>query len=166
MYYLPYFILGHCLREIAIEGDEKKRKRRISAFTALILYFILDLMETSGIMKLGVILSYVRTISIIIFLYIIAFMLRPYWNKNKCMTALYSFLNDCSKFSLQLYLFNGYLLTVIRTVVCQVLHITSPIWIVLVIWIGNLAITLVACKWIIPYIPVVRELCGLEKRRG
>ena len=121
------------------------------------------MMEKSGIIEFGVILSYIRAISIIIFLYIVTLELRPYWDKNRFMAVLCGFLNDCSKFSLQLYLFNGYLLAAIRIVMCRVLHITSPIWLVLTIWIGNLATTIISCKWIIPRIPIIRNMCGIGK---
>lgn len=161
--YLPYFILGHCFREIVRGGYHNKRSRTIQAFVSFLLYLILNMMEKSGVIEFGVILSYIRAISIIIFLYIVTLELRPYWDKNRFMAVLCGFLNDCSKFSLQLYLFNGYLLAAIRIVMCRVLHITSPIWLVLTIWIGNLAITIISCKWIIPRIPIIRNMCGIGK---
>lgn len=125
---------------------------------------ILDGVEVSGLLELGVTLSFVRAVAIIVLLYVIALELRPYWKKNKGMHTLYGFLTDSSKFSLQLYLFNGYLLTIIRIVICQMLHISSPVLIVLGVWGGNMAATLIACKWIIPRIPLLRELCGITKR--
>lgn len=124
---------------------------------------ILDGVEISGLLELGVTLSFVRAVAIIIFLYVIVLELRPYWNKNKVMHTLYGFLTDSSKFSLQLYLFNGYFLTIIRIVICRMLHISSPVLIVLGVWGGNMVATLIACKWIIPQIPLMRNLCGLGK---
>lgn len=162
--YLPYFILRRYVPEIIGGGYYDTRKNRIrSAAAAMLLYVILDGVELSGLLELGVTLSFVRAVAIIVFLYVIALELRPYWNKNKGMHTLYGFFTDSSKFSLQLYLFNGYLLTIIRIVICQMLHISSPVLIVLGVWGGNMAATLIACKWIIPRIPLLRELCGLGK---
>lgn len=163
VYYLPYFIFGRYVSEI-IGGLWKRRDRAISAVLALLLYMILDRAETSGIMEVGVTLNYVRAIAIIVFLYVIVLELHPYWNKNKAMHGLYVFLTDSGRFSLQLYLFNGYLLTIIRIIICQILHITSPALIVLAIWSGNMVATLIVCKWIIPRIPILRELCGVSKQ--
>ena len=56
--YLPYFILGHCFREIVREGYQDKRSRTIQAFVSFLLYLILNMMEKSGIIEFGVILSY------------------------------------------------------------------------------------------------------------
>lgn len=72
--------------------------------------------------------------------------LHSYWNRNKDMFLLNKFLSNSSTFSLQLYLFNGYLLTIIRVVICQIMHINSPILIVFAVWGGNMAVTLIACK--------------------
>ena len=78
------------------------------------------------------------------------------------MDRLHGLFVDCSKYSLQIYLFNGYLLTVIRILFCQVLGVTAPLPIVLGIWIGDISISLLACKVILPRIPVLRDLCGLD----
>lgn len=72
--------------------------------------------------------------------------LHSYWNRNKDMFLLNKFLSNSRTFSLQLYLFNGYLLTIIRAVICQIMHINSPILIVFAVWGGNMAVTLIACK--------------------
>lgn len=161
VYYLPYFVTGHCMAEMI--GGYSKRGRRISAVSALLLFMSLDGIEIAGFLELGATLSFIRAVAIIVFLYMAALELHPFWKQNKVMRGIYGFLADSSKFSLQLYLFNGYLLTIIRIVVCQILHITSPALIVLAVWGGNMAATLVACKWIIPRIPILRELCGVAK---
>lgn len=109
----------------------------------------------------GVIGRYIRAMLLIAALYIVAHGCEKYWNRNKLTQMIRNLLFDCSRFSMQLYLFNGYLLTAIRIVVCQVLSIRSPLVIVLTIWIGNLVITLIACKWVIPKIPVLKNICGL-----
>lgn len=161
-YFLPYFILGRYVPEF-LRGNyyNTKKKRICSVVLTVILYILLDGFEIFGHQELGVILSFIRAIAIIILLYVIILELCPYWNRNKGMAFLNKFLSDSSTFSLQLYLFNGYLLTIIRIVICQIMHISNPILIVLAVWGGNMAVTLIACKWIIPRIPIVRELCGL-----
>ena len=78
------------------------------------------------------------------------------------MDGLRGLFVDCSKFSLQIYLFNGYLMTAIRILLCQVLGVTAPLPIALGIWIGDLVISLLVCKVVLPRIPVLRDLCGLD----
>lgn len=108
--------------------------------------------------ELGPILSFVRAMAIITVFYTIVNELL----KIKDHGWLYRFVSDCGSYSLQLYLFNGFLLTGLRIIICNMLHITEPLIIVGGIWLGNLLITLCACKYVIPKIPVLRELCGLK----
>ena len=158
--YLPYFLLGHCLAKLQ-GGFPKKMAQVAVAGISVLLFAVLDWFEILGGRELGATMSFVRAIAIMVFLYILVRALMPLWHKSLPCKALHLFLTDCGKYSLQLYLFNGYLLVIFRIFICQVLNITEPVIIVLGIWIGNLAVTLVACKWIIPKIPLFRTLCGL-----
>ena len=77
-----------------------------------------------------------------------------------CNTRLGIALADVGKYSLQLYLVNGYFLGVSRIVLVQLLGCSSPVLIV----VGNLVFDLFGALGVIKYlmmkIPVVRFLCG------
>ena len=74
-------------------------------------------------------------------------------------------LDECSKYSLQIYLFNGFILVVVRTVLCNFLGVQNAFVIVSSLLILNVAISILMCKYIIPFIPGVCTLCGLKRRR-
>ena len=68
---------------------------------------------------------------------------------------------DCSYYSLQLYLFNGYLLTAIRIFVCNIMKIYNPFVISLSIFFRNIVITLIICKLFLPKIPFLAKISGI-----
>ncbi len=156
-YYLPFFIAGNML--VRIVRDLELRKIWYFAVISLIVFCALDWWDVHA--SMDALLKYPRAMAIIIALFVLAKGLIWLSEKWKVVYGARLFLEDCSRYSLQLYLFNGYILTVIRTLLCRIMGITEPIVIVLAIWLGNLVLTLIACKWIIPRIPLVRRLCGL-----
>ena len=162
LYYLPYFVFGKIVAQKIHGGGTAPLSRRIKIVVlsvATVLYCSIDFAENKSGVEFGLILSFVRAISIITILYIVVHdVLKRFTSRG----AVYSVITDCGTYSLQLYLFNGFLLTALRIVICNVLHITTPVLIAGGIWIGNLVITLVACKYIIPRIPVLKDLCGLK----
>jgi len=164
LYYIPYFVAGKLISRKIYSGrgtaSLSGRTKRITLLTGAVLYCLLECFEISRGEDLGNILSFIRAMSIIAVLYVIVGMILK--NSSGRQGLVYNLVTDCGKYSLQLYLFNGFLLTALRIVICNVMKITSPIIIVGGIWIGNLVITLVACKYIIPRIPILRELCGLK----
>lgn len=165
LYYLPYFITGKIVfRKIYERGNKSvstisDRMASIITISGLIIYALLDYIEIKSGREFGSILSYFRAISIIATLYmIVAFVLDKEKSKHG---TIYNLVTDCGKYSLQLYLFNGFLLTLLRIIICNIMHITIPAIIVGGIWIGNICITLIACKVIISRIPYLRILCGI-----
>lgn len=163
IYYLPYFILGYCLREKIQDMFTKRGTRIVTAILMLLGFIVLDFLDKKNFVEMNITLKFLRAIAIMSFLYILVLEFKILRDKKGYFRNIHKILIDCSKYSLQLYLFNGYILTILRIIICQILQIKSPLIIVLTIWSGNLVITLIACKWIIPYIPVLREVCGLER---
>lgn len=163
LYYLPYFVAGRLLfHKIYKEGNTpniSNRTRLGVLLIGLVVFLFIDQAEIRSGIEFGPILSFIRAMAIIAVLYILVEILA---RRNGRQGIVNKFIQDCGKYSLQLYLFNGFLLTALRIIICTVLHITTPVIIVAGIWIGNLVITLIACKFIIPRIPVVRDLCGLR----
>lgn len=129
------------------------------------MYCVIDLAETAGRYDLENIFNFVRAISMIVFLACCSSALSGQWSKNQFTIWIQDLLFDCSRFSLQLYLFNGYLLTIFRILVCSVLKVSIPIIIVLIIWLGNIAVTLMICKWGVPKVPFLCVCCGIERRK-
>ena len=66
--------------------------------------------------------------------------------RNGIIKYIISFLNRCSQYSLQIYLFNGFLLVPIRVLTCNVLHVMNPLVIVIAIVASNILISLLACE--------------------
>ncbi len=158
--YLPYFILGHYF---AIHRPTLSRMEKwASILSAMGLYLGMELWALVTDITLGPILHFVRAMALIGALWGLAQKCTGLWEKNALSRKLHGLLLQSSRFSLQLYLFNGYLLTAGRILICSILGITAPAVIVAGIWLINLVVTLVSCRWIIPRIPLVRTLCGIK----
>ena len=163
-YYLPYFIFGNLFFPIINSKicQNKHLRNAVAAILSFVIYVSIDIFSRSFDINRKI-LDYVRALAIILFFLLAAHYFALLANKFKLAQKIEIFFKDCSRFSLQFYLFNGYLLGVLRIIVCRVFGIETPVVIVLSIFISNILFTYVACKWVIPYIPVIRTLCGLKK---
>ncbi len=166
-YYLPYFILGHVAYSVVSDGKLWKNNvfNAVSAVASLGLYAALDMISRSYTIDRKI-PDYIRAISIIFFFGIVAHYLIKLSDKYKLFRIIEDFFGLCSRNALQIYLFNSYLLVAVRTIMCVYLKIETPVIIVLILLISNLVLTLTACKWIIPKIPVVRNLCGMGSKEN
>ena len=127
----------------------------------MLVYILLDIHEYCSGDSLIPLLHFIRAVAISYVLYIIVFIIGER-NKTKAIRAINDILIDCGKYSLQLYLFNGYLLMVIRIIICNIFKVESPFIIVMAIWFGNVAITLTLCKCILPKVPFLAKICGIK----
>lgn len=75
--------------------------------------------------------------------------------------AVIKVLRESSKYSLQIYLFNGFCLVALRTVICSLFNVSNPILIVFGIVAGNLVISICLCKYVIPKVRRLSWICGL-----
>lgn len=166
-YYLPYFILGHMFFPlIKIKTDRNNHwMNAVVAVLSVVLYVFVDILSRGYDINRKL-LDYVRSVAIIMFFIIVVHYFVMLADKIKFFKMIEKFLQNCSRYSLQFYLFNGYLLGMFRIIICHVLEIETPIIIVLSLLIGNVVFTYVVCERIIPYIPVVRTLCGLKKKEA
>lgn len=80
---------------------------------------------------------------------------------DKSNNRIFGFFSNCSRYSLQMYLLDGYALVVTRTILVSVLGITNPVVIILGNFILDTAIVLVISKYIIDKVKLFRFLCGL-----
>jgi len=155
----PYFIFGRLLSSRISNGIPTGKIASLFILGFLGVYIGIDQFEIRSGLDVGI-LNYVRSLSMVSALFLIARFFINITAKNWFCALTKLFLEICSRYSLQMYLFNGYLLTIIRTIICNMLGINVPIVIVLGLWLGNLIIVLPACKWILPRIPGIRRACG------
>ena len=160
IHYLPYFMVGHGVAKVNMEGG-KLTAKTTAGVLSLLVYILLDIHEYRSGDSLIPLLHFIRAVAISYVLYIIVFIIGER-NKTKAIRAINDILIDCGKYSLQLYLFNGFLLTVIRIIICNIFKVESPFIIVMAIWFGNVAITLTLCKCILPKVPFLAKICGIK----
>ena len=157
-HYLPYFVIGHIMAKIN-RGVRAKTSILVSTF---IIYVVLDSYEISNDEKLGAIFHFIRAVSMCYVVFCLSKVIFGRCGERRDCIQIKEFLIDCSKYSLQIYLFNGYLLTAIRIILCNILKIQSPFLIAMTIWIGDLAISLILCKYILPKMRLLARLCGIK----
>lgn len=159
-YYVPFFVTGRYVMRFIKSDYSKVHLLNIAIFvSSLIIYYTLGKSELYFI-------KYVRAFSVSCALYVIAHYSIILVDKGVILLELLErLLANCSLYSLQLYLFNGFLLTAIRHVVCSVFHITSPIVIVSAILVGNVVITLLICNYVLPHTKIISWLCGTGERK-
>lgn len=171
--YWPYFIFGNLIREffkhrnMPVEDEisnynVKFLRGGVFILVSIIIYVVLDNMtwteELSG-------LHMIRGLAVINGIYwgfrIICGVTKTYYS-NLCIENAKFLLEQSSKYSLQLYLLNGYLMTAIRILACNVFGVTSPIVIVLFIWIGCISITLILCNNFVMKSKAIKLVLGLD----
>lgn len=156
----PYFVFGRIFSRRVLKGISKEKSTLSLILGLLGIYLCIDLLETALGLDIGI-LNYARALSMVSALFLIVNSLIDIMSRNRLCTSFILLLETCGRYSLQMYLFNSYLLTVLRTIICNILDINTPSIIVLGIWLGNLIIILSSCKWILPRIPGIRQLCSL-----
>ncbi len=161
-YYVPFFVTGRYVMLFI-----KSEKAKVHWLNVVILFVSLGVYVGLGsIFRDGesYFLTFIRAIAMCVTMYVIAHYLLLLVDKGSILLKWTErLLANCSTYSLQLYLFNGFLLTAIRYVVCTRMHITSPIIIVTSIVVGNILITLLICNYVLPHTRILSWLCGTGK---
>lgn len=80
---------------------------------------------------------------------------------KKNQNRVHGFFVACSRYSLQLYLLDGYALVVTRTILVSVLGVTNPWVLILGNFILDTAICLLLSRYVIDKVKIFRVLCGL-----
>lgn len=159
IHYLPYFVLG---RLVARTGGGRRNNQTHQFLISLIIFIGLDCFEIYTGVELGAVLHFLRAIAICTAIYCFVTLIKRKVRNNQFVELFHSLLIDASKYSLQIYLFNGYLLTIIRIVICSMLGIRSPLIIVSSIWCGDLAISLILCKYLLSRVPLFAKMSGIR----
>lgn len=155
VYYIPYFMLGCMFRTI-----RRDISRLWIGLSSLLVYWGVELCFMNFELEDNNCFMTIRAIAMIIFIYTIVMQLKS-MKESRVLNAIKLMLGQCSKYSLQLYLFNGYLLVIFRILICNIMHIENAVIIVSGIWGGNILVTLFICKYIVPRKKLFMRVCGL-----
>ena len=162
IYYLPYFIVGHLLHDSLRSGlfGSAWQWQTVALFLSVIVYTTL-LAAPVDIM----VVRYAKAFAMMGTFYCLCRLFLKWYRKgDKVSATIYGFLALCSKYSLQLYLFNGFVLVVARTILVSKLHITNPALVIPLILAANLAVTLPVCKYVLEKTRWIGWLCGVKYR--
>lgn len=169
--YLPYFFVGYLIKQSGAYEMIRKNLSNIGVLVVSVLFtvilFLIHLEEkANGLLFLGEIPVFVmaedRIIELVQMITALAAAV-VVLNLAQLLMAkkVFSFLKNCSKFSLQMYLLDGYALVVTRTVLVSVLGITNPVVIIVGNFVLDVAITYGITRFIIKPVRLFRVLCGL-----
>lgn len=164
VYYIPYFVLGRYLVKL-LQSENKNNNwlNLVVSVVSLSVFIMLDRLH-DVYPNLSIII-YVRAVAMMLVVYVPVHYLLRWADKGSGFGGmLEKFLGNCSTYSLQLYLFNGFVLVGIRTLVVSILHIYNPVAIVCSIVVGNLLVTLLICNYILPKTKWLAWLCGTGKK--
>lgn len=159
-YYLPYFIFGRALVGL-MRIEVKVLGSFVVSIVCLALYALL--------WKLRInieVVNYVMAFAMIIPFFFLARLLLSIEKKSaatgKAQRAINDFLRSASKYSLQVYLFNGFILVAARVLVVNIIHITNPILVIPLIVFANFVVTLPLCEWLLSRLCWMGWLCGVR----
>lgn len=157
IYHLLYFVVGYCLRDTLQIEDVRtfvNRNRWLSvilsfALPAVILALCPVYTETGDSQLLGIPLAFIGiTTALLIAVQLKGGVIREH-------------LLGFGRYSLQIYLLNGFLLTLSRSFIVLVLHIQTPAAIILFNWFVNLVVSYYLIKWIFSRFGLTRAAFGI-----
>lgn len=163
-YYIPYFVLGRYLVKL-LQSDKVNSHWVNAGLFAIALAIYIGMDRLFEIYPNVILVRYIRAVAMILVLYVpIHYLLRSVDRECGLAKRMERFLTVCSTYSLQLYLFNGFVLVIVRTLVVSVLGIHNPFVIVSSLVLGNLLVTLLVCIYLLPKTKWLAWLCGIGKR--
>lgn len=164
-YYLPYFILGTCVSGLFTKHYTKSQLL-LFASVCLVLYIVIFYHTINMSAHQLHCLRYIRALLMISFFSSLFIYYDTYFiGKSKLSNGIFSALEVCSTYSLQIYMFNGFWLVLLRTLFCSYLHVRHPLIILTVLPTLNILISILICKYILPKSSLLNWLCGNGKLR-
>jgi len=92
-----------------------------------------------------------RAMTMTAVMFIVAYYLKQMaTSEHPFLQRVQNLLGECSKYSLQIYLFDAFWMVAVRTVLINFLHVSSPIVILFFMTTVNIACTLAVCKYVLP----------------
>lgn len=155
MYHLTYFVLGNILSSNHILKKIIKSKSLIIVTVLSCLFFVVlkPLIETNYFFRF--INACILSFAVLYVSYGISI------TKCKYIDIIKDFLIECGQYSLQLYIFNGFLMTFIRIVMCKIFGITNAVLLVSGILFFDILLTFLIIKFVIMPYPIIRKICGV-----
>lgn len=143
LYHLPYFGIGYLVKKHSNEKISSlcvlNSTRSILLFVeSTLLYVILCILYNYYCLS---IVRYFRALSLIIALFIAVTLFVKKWR----LQLERGIIKKCSEYSLQIYVFNGYLLVIYRVLICQVFSVTNPVIILVALPILIISTSLLLC---------------------
>lgn len=147
IYYLIYFTFGVMLKEFVGNEIFKKNDNKVKTALLTIVVFAVWL----GLIRIDA--SEVRILAAVagIVTFYLCIQYEPVVHLFKRF----------GKYSLQLYLFNGYLLVISRTIAVSVLEITNPVFIIAFNMLIDFVLSYLVIKYICDRIKIVKVLIGM-----
>ena len=156
VYHLLYFVIGFTLKgNLTVEFTRNivKKYGMLSKVLAIVLLFsIIALCPIYAIednQLLGIPLAFMGIVAAVI----VSVLLKEGIVRNHLI--------GFGRYSLQIYLLNGFLLTITRTLTVSVLHIQIPAVIIFVNWFVNLVVSYYLIKWIFSRFRITRFVFGM-----
>lgn len=154
--YTVYFMCGYILSQKKLKSEIIFNHQIIFYIVAALIWYMSNKAYCFGI----AIAEYIRALAISGILAVFIIKNLKIFHRLKWLKQ---FLEDASTYSLQLYLFNGYLLVLSRVFIYNIMRIENPIIIVAFIWISNCTIPLLLCKLIIIKNTILSNICGIKR---
>lgn len=158
--YFPYFIIGDVAKDLVKNIDGIDTKKRICFAVCSALLFIASALPAYF---LGISFSPLKIVyatAMTSFIFFTASLFHP--PLGKICAPVDRFLTLCGENSLQIFLFQGFALTVFRTIICK--FISSPIVIFALLVLLIVPSCVIACL-IVKRIPILSYLCGYPLKK-
>ncbi|MBQ7955059.1 MAG: acyltransferase [Lachnospiraceae bacterium] len=160
--YLPYFMLGNLLNDIGVcEKAEKAYEKKIINKCLVVLIGAVLGTVCFVFYQNNYVNVFLHFIGVFAWFIAALFMISFVKNKEKIL-AKYMFL--AGKYSLQMYLFNGYLMVLARELIVTFCGVSNPYVIMLFITLSNCLGALLIVELVIKKVKLFSGLCGIMER--
>lgn len=146
--YIFYFTLGNLLRKIYSSKIKETMGKPYIALSLFIVFILFGLIQGNPVVNIikaliGSIMAYSMVSCI----------------KSRKFKDI---LNNFGKYSLQLYLLNGFMLVPARIITVKIFNITNPLLIIIIIFVFNALVGILLSKYVIDKINLFRFLSGIK----
>lgn len=156
VYYMPYFFFGTFLKRFQIK--EIKPGIGFGVFLLCIFFYFL-LIQNDWQLR---VFRYFKAFAMIIPAFLLSKMMVNNEASSIVIRGISDFLRQASKYSLQVYMFNGFILVAARTLLVSILHVVNPAVVIPLIVIANFVITFPLCRLLTSKTKWIAWLCGLK----
>ena len=160
VYYIPFFMLGVILRDVGICDYSEKSWNLSLDHTGWLIFWGLSGLYCLRNFYQGVGNNLLHVAGCLAWFSVLLLLVRGMSENN----LLKKYFSVAGKYSLQLYLFNGYLLVIFRELLVTICKITNPYIILAVISVTNCAGAILIVKYIVTKVKVLSRLCGIGER--